>query len=197
MTNDMILKDLPMPIRTPRLVIRPPEPGMGAALHEAIQESLPELRVWMGWADKMKTVEDSEIWVRKKAADFMLREDFVLLVFDHHDRLLGSTGFHHKTDLPLLEIGYWIRTSEMGKGYVTEWANALTRYAFEIFGVKKLRIDANSNNERSMAVAERLGFELEYAAKWDILKPNATDMQIRNVYSRFDIDNLPPLDVNW
>lgn len=197
MTPDLILRDLPMPIYTPRLVIRPPEAGMGKALNEAKKESLTSLSEWFPWGDS--SVEEDEIMLRKQAAKFLTRDDLMLLVFDYADRLVGCTGFHfvNNFETPVMHIGYWIRESEAKKGYVTEWVNALIRYGFEEIGLKKISIHCDSENKPSIAVPERLGFELEYAEKWGTTKPNTDGMRILNVYSRFDTDGLPPLNVTW
>ncbi len=199
MMPDLILRDLPMPIRTPRLLITPPAAGMGAAFHEAKIETLESNKEWLGWAHHASNPHIEEAMMRKQAAKFMAREDLMLIVFNHNGRLIGSTGFHFLNQFatPILHMGYWCRQSEQGKGYVTEWVNALTQYSFDILNLKKLSIEANSENLASIAVAKRLGFDFEYGVKWGITKPGTDEMQVRNVYSRFDTVGLPSLDVSW
>ena len=199
MTPELILRDLPMPIYTPRLVIKPPAAGMGKQFYEAKLESLTNLKEWMAWAHKESSIAIEETNLRKQAAKFMMREDLMLIVFDHEGRLIGSTGFHYVNKLatPVVHIGYWIRDSEGGKGYVTEWVNALTRYGFDVLGFKKIVIHCDSENKPSIAIPHRLGFEYEYTSKWGIEKPNSDEMRLLNVYSRFDTDGLPPLEVGW
>ncbi len=122
-----------------------------------------------------------------------------MIVFNQTGRFIGSTGLHYINgfETPIMHIGYWCRASEQGKGYVTEWVNALTRYGFEILGLKKISIHADSENEKSMAVPERLGYNFEYAAKGGMAKPGVDDLRMMNVYSCFCADDLPPLDVTW
>src|SRR5438270_13246568 len=50
-TNDPVLIDLPMPIRTPRLTIRPKQIGDGAIAFSAVMETWQELHQWMRWAE--------------------------------------------------------------------------------------------------------------------------------------------------
>jgi hypothetical protein len=59
-----VLIDMPMPIMTPRLMIRPVMPGDGAPIHEAKMESWDQLRLWMPWAKERGTPEDvvDQIW---------------------------------------------------------------------------------------------------------------------------------------
>lgn len=195
----LILHDLPMPIKTPRLVIKPPEPGMGELFHAAKVETLDLLKEWMAWAHEPISLEKDEMTMRQQAAKFMTREDMMLIMFDHSGRMIGTTGFHdmYNPILPVRQIGYWCRASETGKGYVTEAVNALTRYGFDELGLKKICIKIDEENTRSYAVAERLGYELEYAAKWGTTKPDTDEMRISRVYSRFDAEGLPSLKVSW
>lgn len=199
MTQNMMLIDLPMPIRTPRLIIKPCEPGMGAAMHEAVQESREQLLPWMPWAHNETTPEKYEEIVRKEAGKFMAREDFMLVVFDHAGKLVASTGFHPINNFatPVIHIGYWCRTSEQGKGYVTEFVNALTRYAFDVMDMKKVQINVDEGNAASTRVAERNGFPLEYRSRFGIRRADTKEPMTLNVYSRFDTVGLPPLDVSW
>ena len=46
-----VLIDVPMPIRTPRLTIRPKQLGDGAITSVAVAETWEELNRWMRWAE--------------------------------------------------------------------------------------------------------------------------------------------------
>ena len=62
MDNDMrpILYDFPMPISTPRLLLRPPQLGDGIVVNKAILESFETLKKFMPWGREKPSVEDSE-----------------------------------------------------------------------------------------------------------------------------------------
>ncbi|MGI9507277.1 MAG: GNAT family N-acetyltransferase, partial [Geminicoccaceae bacterium] len=71
-----ILLDLPLPIMTPRLMIRPVMPGDGQATHDAIEETVDQLHQWMPWAGKQLEPSETEINIREAHAKFILRKDF-------------------------------------------------------------------------------------------------------------------------
>ena len=48
-----ILIEAPLPIRIPRLVIRPKQAGDGAANAVAVAESWSTLQLWMPWAKEL------------------------------------------------------------------------------------------------------------------------------------------------
>lgn len=193
-----ILLDLPTPIKTPRLLLRPPQIGDGKQCNAAVLESFDELHKWMPWATHKPTLEESEITLRTFAAKWILRESLMLLMFDANGTtLLGSTGFHCNWDVSTFEIGYWIATKNANQGFVTESTNALTRYAFEQLHARRVEIKCNENNIASRKVAEKLGYFQE-----GILKNNALTFDTKQVcntviYARYDANNLPALDVTW
>ena len=161
---DPVLLDLPERLETTRLVLRPPRPGEGAALNEAVLETIEALQRWMQWSVPTPTLQQSELWCRKSAAEFIERKQFALLLWSRQDpaTLVGSSGMRAiDWRVPRFEIGYWVRRRFEGQGYVTEAALAIARFAFEALGARRVEIHTDDRNQRSWRVAERLGFRLE------------------------------------
>lgn len=163
MTQRPILLDIPDSFESARLILRAPRPGDGAALNAGVVESLEELRLWMPWAASAPTVADSEAVVRGAAAKWLKREDFMLLLWRKDTgELVGGSGMHRiDWEVPAVEIGYWVRTSLAGQGYISEAVNAITHFAFETVGAHRVEIRCDERNLRSAAVARRAGFDLE------------------------------------
>lgn len=177
-----ILYDLPMPIETERLTIRPPQPGDGAAFNAAVLDSLDGIRTWLGYyLDGVPTVGDSELLIRQKHAAFILREELMLLAFlKGTDTLVASSGFHPRDwRVPMFEIGYWGRTPYSGHGYVTETVRALRDYAFNHLHAQRVFIRCDTDNEASAAVARRAGFSQEATLHHDGRKPSGA---LRSTY---------------
>ena len=160
---DPLLLDLPDEILTQRLILRPPRAGDGAAVNEAILESIEGLQRWMPWATPTPTPEQSESWCRHAASDFLGRKQLPMLLFRRDDgTFVGSSGMHAVDwNVPRFEIGYWVRRRLEGQGFVTEAAAAFTRFAFETLRAQRVEIRTDDRNERSWRVAERLGYRLE------------------------------------
>jgi ribosomal-protein-serine acetyltransferase len=158
-----LLLDLPTEISTERLLLRVPRPGDGATVNAAVHESLAELRPWMPWAAGDVPVEESESYCRRCAGTFLTREDFQLLMFERSSgAFAGGCGLHRiNWDVPLMEIGYWVRTSMCGRGYATESTRRLLMYAMETLGAARVEIRIDDRNVASQRVAERAGFEFE------------------------------------
>jgi RimJ/RimL family protein N-acetyltransferase len=74
-------------------------------------------------------------------------------------RLLGGTGLHRiQWEGPRFEIGYWLRTSAEGQGYVQEGVTLLTVLAFETLQAQRVQIRMDPRNARSQSVAARVGY---------------------------------------
>lgn len=198
MSKNPILIDIPMPIETPRLILRNVLPGDGKAMFEAKAESMAELKLWMPWAKDLGTIEDSEIVARENHAQFILRKDMMILGFEKSTgRFVIGTGLHRfDWERRHFEIGYWVRTSETGKGYAGEAANALTRYAFLELGARKVMIHHAGGNDGSRRVIEKLGFQREGILRGESFLPDGTIADHYH-YGRLDMEGLPSLEVTW
>ena len=158
-----ILRDFPDAFETARLSIRSPRAGDGPEIHAAVLESLAELRPWMPWAKEPPTLESQEEVVRRAHAEFMARNDLMLLLFlKGSDTLVGGSGLHRiDWSVPRFEIGYWARTPFAGQGYISEAVRGITAFAFDTLGARRGEIHCDDLNTRSATVASRTGFTLE------------------------------------
>jgi len=193
-----ILLDLPMPIWTPRLCLKPREVGEGPILNRAICASLEHLKPWMPWAQKEPTLDESEEHCRRSLAKFILREDMTLSIYSRDRKhYIGSTGLHRANwDVPSFHIGYWVVHELQGQGFITESTNALARYAFQVLKARRVEIRCDSENPRSLAVMKRLGFVQEgFLKNEDIQEPGSLRDTI--ITARYDDAGLPALDVTW
>lgn len=108
--KSLILLDLPMPITTKRLTLRPVMPREGLRVFEAVDESREFLKEWLPWVESVKAWEDSEKTVRNFYAEFILRIALHCGIF-YENRFVGMCGFHGiNWTIPSAAIGYWCRT---------------------------------------------------------------------------------------
>lgn len=187
--TEPLLIDLPDRLETPRLVIRCPRPGDGAAYFEAVRDSLDDLRPWMPWAHEPASPERSEALARRFQADFLARRDLVLALFERgpdgrEGRLVGGSGLHRiDWTLRRFEIGYWVRSGHGGQGLVSEAVGVIAAMALERLAARRVEIRCDERNVRSWRVAERCGFTLEGVLRQDALDPFGVPRDTR-VYAR-------------
>ena len=78
--------------------------------------------------------------------------------------IVGSIGFEndkYRPDISSKEMGYSLAKSRWGKGYMTEAAKRLVRYAFDELNLGVLMIRTSETNRRSQRVIEKCGFTYE------------------------------------
>jgi len=196
---DPILIDIPVPIVTNRLFIRPPLPGDGPEFFNAVRDSQPELKKWLSWAAHPLTEENAEINVRKAYASWILRDNLRLSIFDKDSmRLLGSTGFHGiKWNAKRFEIGYWCRTPDCGRGYISEAVAAITEFAFSELGARRIEIHADTDNFPSIKIPLKLGFKSEAKLQGDHIQIHTGKLGDTLIFARFDSKDLPVVGATW
>ncbi len=177
---------VPSQFETERLLIRTPQPNDGRAINDGIRESFDALRAWMPWAQVMPSIAESETWAREGLLRFRNHEDLPLLIFRKSDGLyLGGTGMHNLAwDVPRFEIGYWLRNSATGQGYMTEAVNGVARMAFDDLKAIRLEIRCDARNQRSAAVARRCGFALEATLRKESRAPDGS-LRDTMIFARF------------
>ena len=195
-----VLIDVPMPIRTPRLRIRPNQVGDGAITSAAVAETWDELHKWMRWAENRDafTAESMEIRNRHVMASFILREGIELIGIEAATGTAVIWCGLHDIDWQgrQCDTGWWVRKSAQGQGFATEAANALVRYAFGALGMRRVGLTHSGGNEASRRIAERLCFSFEGIQRGANILPGGKNAD-RYCYARFDLAGLPDLKVQW
>jgi ribosomal-protein-serine acetyltransferase len=159
-----------------RVVVRPYRESDAQELFEAVGESREHLRPWLPFADAHQTVEESRDWIIHRLAEWLLRRDMIVGVWERAtNRYVGGSGLHpHDWETGYFEIGYWLRASATGHGYITEAARLLTDYAFTALAATRVEIRCDERNVRSAAVPQRLGFVQEARLRNHEMAPDGT-----------------------
>lgn len=176
-------------LRGERVLVRPYKESDAQALQEAVAESRDHIRPWLPFADLHMTVEESRDWINRQSANFILRTSIGGGVWEHKSgRFLGGLGIHPRDwNIRYFEIGYWLRKSAGGRGYMTEAVRLATDYLLSSLEAQRVEIRCDERNERSAAVARRMGFVLEARLRNDT---RAEDGSVRTtlVFSRIPGD---------
>jgi [ribosomal protein S5]-alanine N-acetyltransferase len=82
-----------------------------------------------------------------------------LIVLTENREVIGDVGFHDAPDAQRrLELGYRVFAPHRGRGYATEAAWALIRWAHEREGITRFLASVAPTNAPSLAVVRKLGF---------------------------------------
>lgn len=150
-------------VETARLVLRCYGPADAPARKAAVDASREHLLPYMSWAkEHPQPVEEHVALLRRFRGMFDLDQERFYGVFDTAEqRVLGEVGLLTRGGLGARELAYWVRADVAGQGFATEMAAAATRVGLEVEGLRRVDIQVDVGNERSAAVARRLGFHFE------------------------------------
>ena len=144
------------PIETRRLLLRPFRDGDATAFFHL--NSDPRV---MRYLPGTLTREESDALLeqlieRSQAGDITFRA--VVLKAGH---FLGIAGLNRPRFeapfMPCIEVGWRLTPASWGRGYATEAARAAVGHGFDNLGLREIVAFAPRQNERSIAVMERLG----------------------------------------
>ena len=164
----------PMPptIPTDRLWLRRFRSGDARPLTEAVTESLPELSMWLPWAQGLYGISHARVFIKSSNRSWRRGRafDFSVTMKDRPGRVVGGVGIWYTSRIQRTgEIGYWVRTDLTGKGVATEAAKALLSLGFETMGLHRILMRIAVGNHSSRRVAEKLGFSFEGIAREEIM----------------------------
>ena len=136
------------------------QPAMLVAIKES-EQALKEFLPWVPFAlSQQASIEHTQQAINN-FANFKDELRFSLIE-KASGRLIGAIGLIIRDkDVPFFEIGYWLRSDSVGKGYISEAVAKLEEYAFGELNAKRLEIRVAQSNIKSRKVAERCGYELE------------------------------------
>lgn len=166
----------PHAVESERLWLRAPARAHGPIVAAGVTESFAELTRWMEWATEIPTArQQSEIQAASRER-FLADEEHSWLMFRKEDEeFVGICGMPRpRWSERTLEIGYWLRTTWVGHGYMVEAVRRLTRVGFEDLGAGRIEIQTSDRNVRSYRVAERAGFRLCELRRGDGVHPDGS-----------------------
>lgn len=145
---------MPTPVEEVRL--RTYEPGDVAELLDAVVESKAELMPWMSWCHEGYSERDARDWVSTRAQAWQLGIEKMFVIAGPGGRMLGGCGLHRIDPVNgVAEAGYWVRTSEAGRGAATWALGLLIGWGFQHCGLHRIEIIASVENKASHRVAEK------------------------------------------
>ncbi|MGB3633013.1 MAG: GNAT family protein [Rubrobacteraceae bacterium] len=132
-----------------------------AELTEVTDRNREHLRQWLPWLDDNRTLEDRRKFIRGTLRQLADNNGFQAGIW-HEGRLTGVVGYLGvEWENRRASLGYWLAEEFEGKGLMTKSCRAFTTHAFDAYNLNHVTIACATENVKSRAIPERLGFELE------------------------------------
>jgi ribosomal-protein-serine acetyltransferase len=123
-----------------------------------VVENYAELHKWMIWANENTSVDTTQKYFQDSVDNYQKNIAKVFGVF-YQNKLVGLVDLH-TIDLgnKSAEIGYWLDKKHNGKGIITKSCKVLINHAFNEIQLNSIRILCDTENKKSRAIPEKLGF---------------------------------------
>ncbi|WKZ82557.1 MAG: GNAT family protein [Acidimicrobiia bacterium] len=142
------------------LLLRPFVASDAASLLATVDGSRLRLARWMPWVPYSTTVSDFAAFIDGAGRSEADGGAFHRGLFSDGVPV-GAVGASLDLVNHCAEVGYWLVPEWEGRGVVTEAVGLMLDFLFEEMAVHRVALRAATQNRRSRAVAERLGFEFE------------------------------------
>lgn len=126
-----------------------------------VESNREYLRPWHPWVDNVRTMDDAgklvSAWERQNANN---RGFCAGILFD--GQLCGAI-YHLNVDWKnrWTALSYWLDAGHQGQGIMTTCCRAVVAHSFKAWKLNRVTIECATENTRSRAIPERLGFRLE------------------------------------
>jgi len=146
---------------TPTAEMRTLEPWNAEEFAAFIAEHRKHLAEYLPWAAALTDVDQTRAWLQRYAESAARDEGRIYGIW-LDGRLAGGTLFRvFETRFSTAEIGVWLAPGAVGQGLVTRAATRMIDWVIRDRGMHRVEWRTFPENERSIAVAERLGMHLD------------------------------------
>lgn len=159
--------DVPTTLVLPRCTLRP----FRAADDASLARHADDFDIWVHMRDRFPnpyTLEDARAWIELVQS----YPDGTHFAVDVGGEAVGAVGYVLQTDVHRrsAEIGYWLGRPLWGRGLATEIVVAVTKHAFEVYGLVRLFAAVFENNPASGRVLEKAGYAFEGRLRKSVVK---------------------------
>jgi RimJ/RimL family protein N-acetyltransferase len=141
--------------------LRPLEPWQADELAAHVSAAREHLERYLPWVGTVAELDGATTFLQGYA-DRQARGEGRIFGVWVDGKLSGGVLFRvWETERDLCEVGVWLAPEVLGRGLVTRAVTAMIDWAFQVRGMHRVEWRCAAANERSSAVARRLGMTLD------------------------------------
>lgn len=143
--------------------IRPIQTDDAPLIFAAARESVAEVSRWLPWCHPDYRIEETIEYVSTRRAAWAEGREFSFAIVEAETgHFLGGVGLNQINRIHhMANLGYWVRTSAVGRGAATAATRQTARFGLGALGLQRIEIVAAVGNLASQRVAEKAGAKRE------------------------------------
>ncbi len=169
---------------TEDVVLRPLEPWRAEEFLTHLDRAREHIRPWVGPSFVAADLDSAREVLQRHADRVASDSGGIWGIWDGGVLVGGVLFVSFDATLGVCEVGCWLEPGAEGRGLVTRAVSCLVDWSVRERGVQRVEWVCNARNERSGAVARRLGFSLEGTLRSKYPAPvgdGRIDMQVWSV----------------
>jgi len=134
-------------------------------LFKLLDANRDHIRRWHPWVDVIRTTAAVERAITNWQQQYTNNRGFYSGIW-YQGRFCGVIN-HLNVDWAnrWTALGYWLDAGHQGKGIMTACCRTMIDHSFNVWKLNRITIECATENARSRAIPERLGFKLEGIAR--------------------------------
>jgi ribosomal-protein-serine acetyltransferase len=169
-----------------RIILKMTKPNLKTAkeISSQINKDLNHLDKWLDWVNKLTTLENTLQFLHDKEKEVNENKKVEYGVY-LNNKYIGHIAILN-IDLKNKsgEIGYWISSDLVNKGYITEAVKIIEKDFFKVHKFNKLQILCDKKNIPSITVAKKCGYKKRGVLRKDYFSPYFNEYRYTMVLSK-------------
>lgn len=130
-----------------------------SAMYEAVRESIKEISPWLPWCHPDYRIEDTSAFIMSREEARRNEGEYGFAVCEvETGKFLGGVGISQVNQVyKYANLGYWVRSSCVGRGVASTAARLAARFGLEELGLQRIEILVATGNHASQRAAEKAG----------------------------------------
>ncbi|MGE1164479.1 GNAT family N-acetyltransferase [Peribacillus simplex] len=151
------------PLQTERIYLIVPHLDNSSIIAESIKKSKHHLRPWLRWANNDYDQEKIKKMILAYRDLLLAKEQFMYYMWLKNTKdFIGAITLRNiNWNLKTAELGYWLDSDYVGKGYMQEAIKYIIKYAFTVLTLNSLIAFTYADNIRSRKALEKCEFTFE------------------------------------
>lgn len=143
------------------LELRLVEKRHAQTIYDLCDQNREHIGEWLPWIEDTQSVDDTLAFIDRAMEQYGKNDGFQAGIW-YNNQLVGMIGYlYWNFNDKETEIGYWLAKDATGHGIMTRCTRVLVDYAINTLALNRVVIQCAVGNEKSCAVAKRLGFTHE------------------------------------
>ena len=150
-----------LPTEKEGVVLKPLSFKDAVDFYEAMHESREEIKSLLMYPDAQFSIDEVKQLVKNIVYNRETKRSLAFGIFQGGELVGYIDLMNLKSETEEPEVGFWIKTSQAGKGLATIATNAIVSYGFNKLGLERIVLGCKPDNLATKRVAEKCGFKFE------------------------------------